>query len=82
MEIPMILKEQSKIDSDQNWHEPEYVEEALDQSLAKLQLKYGRKIFLCKELKLQQLTGNSLQVDLFLMHCEEISLIDQDARGH
>jgi hypothetical protein len=62
----MISKEPSKINSDQNWHEPAYVEAALEQSLAKLQLEYGRNNPIPNTLNLWRLTGKSISSGPFL----------------
>jgi hypothetical protein len=65
-EILTISKESSKINSDQNWHEPAYVEAALEQSLAKLQLEYGRNYPIPTALSLQHLTSKSISSGPFL----------------
>ena len=54
------------------WHSPSDVEEALDRSLAALQLDYGRDsfLFLSDSLNCMWLTAHIyILVDLYLMHC-------------
>jgi hypothetical protein len=62
----LISKEPSEINSDQNWHEPAYVEAALEQSLVKLQLEYGRNNPIPSALNLPHLTGTSTSSGPFL----------------
>ena len=44
MEIVVILGEDTELTRDQNWHEPTDIAEALEQSLVRLQLDYGRNM--------------------------------------
>ena len=45
MEIVVTLGEDTELATrDQNWHEPTDVAEALEQSLVRLQLDYGRNM--------------------------------------
>ena len=44
MEIAVTLSEDTEFTRDQNWHEPTDIAEALEQSLARLQLDYGRNM--------------------------------------
>lgn len=44
MEVVVSLSEDTEFTRDQNWHEPADIAEALEQSLARLQLDYGRNM--------------------------------------